>query len=257
MPKSSSNLTAPVLSIEGTEKSTVALNASVFGVETNESLVSEVIVSAQSNRRHAIANALTRGEIRGGGRKPWKQKGTGRARAGSTRSPIWRHGGVVFGPSKERNFTRKINQKARYAVVRMLLSTLVATNAVRVVEYLNGASVSTTKKAAALLNSIAGEAKKPMLVTATTDAALLKSFRNLPGVMVRSLERLGLLDLVATDLLILDSKALEAVGARYATAKREQAPVAETTEAPAKKVARKTTKKVTETVEEKSEVANA
>ena len=219
MPKPSTNLTAPVLSIEGTETSKATLSEGVFGVELNPTLMSEVIVSAQANQRHSIANALSRGEVRGGGRKPWKQKGTGKARAGSTRSPIWRHGGVAFGPSKERNFSRKINQKARYAVVRMLLSTLAANDAVRIIDGLQGSSLTTTKKAAVFMNTVANDARRPMLVTANADSELLKSCRNLQSVMIRSMERIGLLELAMTDLIILDSKALEALTNRYASSK--------------------------------------
>ncbi len=214
-------LSAPVLDVAGQPLRTVNLAPELFAVTANPALVSEVLVSAQANQRHPIADTLHRGEVRGGGRKPWRQKGTGRARQGSTRSPHWRHGGVAFGPTSARNFSRKINVKAHRAVVRMLLSALATDGHIRAVDGLGGNTLPTTKAAATFLNAVAGTARRPLLLTATADRQLLKSARNLGGVLVRSLERLGVLDLALTDQLILDVAALEPLVDRYAIKKLE------------------------------------
>ncbi len=212
------SLTLPVHALDGqASDATVALAPAVFAVATNPILVSEVTVSAQANRRHAIANTLTRGEVRGGGKKPWQQKGTGRARAGSTRSPLWRHGGTVFGPAKERNFTRKINAKARAGATRMVLSALAEAGQIYLVDGLTGAKLTTTKQVAAFMNTNAATARHPMLLTQSADKALLRAARNLNGVMIRSMDRLGFLDLMLADQLILDRAALTALTARYAS----------------------------------------
>jgi large subunit ribosomal protein L4 len=199
----------------GNELRTMELAASLFAVPANASLISEVLVSALANRRHPIADTKTRGEVRGGGRKPWRQKGTGRARQGSTRAPHWRHGGVVFGPTSERNFTRKINRRARRAVMAMLLSDLVRARQLRLVDALNGTTVTSTKRLATFLNGSAGSARRPLLLTGQSDPGLLRAARNLPRVAVRSLDRLGLVDLATTDQMFLDPSALEPLTTKY------------------------------------------
>ena len=106
----------------GKELSQTRLPAEVFGIEINHDLVHQVVVSQMANRRQIIAHTKDRGEVSGGGRKPWRQKGTGRARHGSIRSPLWRHGGVTFGPTKERVFKKKINTKMKRGALLMVLS---------------------------------------------------------------------------------------------------------------------------------------
>ena len=107
---------------EGKAVSTVELDPAVFGVKPNSAVLHQAVVAQQANARTALAHTKTRGEISGGGKKPWKQKGTGRARAGSIRSPIWRGGGIVFGPRKIRNFSKKLNRKVHRAAILMALS---------------------------------------------------------------------------------------------------------------------------------------
>jgi len=229
--------------LDGVETSTTTLDERVFGVAVNPALVSEVTVSSEANRRHPVAHTLTRGNVRGGGRKPWRQKGTGRARAGSTRSPIWRHGGTAFGPLNDRNFFRKINRKARIAAMRMILSALVEDQNVYLIDALKSEKLATTKQAATLLNTAAPKAVRPMLLTASADATILRAGRNLNGLMIRSLERLGFLDLMRADRLILDTAALTALTARMG-GEAPVAPVA-TPAATEKKPAAKRARKVT------------
>jgi large subunit ribosomal protein L4 len=113
---------AKIYNQEGKEAGKITLQESVFGVPWNADLVHQVVVSMQSNAREAIAHTKTRGEVRGGGKKPWKQKGTGRARHGSTRSPIWVGGGVAHGPRNDKNFSRKVNKKMKAKALYVILS---------------------------------------------------------------------------------------------------------------------------------------
>lgn len=115
----------PIYNLKGEKAGTMELPQDIFGISINADLLHQVVVSQQSSARHSIAHTKTRGEVRGGGRKPWKQKGTGRARHGSTRSPIWVGGGVTFGPRNERNFEKKINKKMRQKALIMALSSKV------------------------------------------------------------------------------------------------------------------------------------
>ena len=111
-----------VLNIKGEKVKDITLNETVFGIEPNDAVLYDAITLARNNERQASANTKTRSEVSGGGRKPWKQKGTGRARQGSTRAPHWYHGGVVFGPTPDRNYTKKMNKKERKLALKSALS---------------------------------------------------------------------------------------------------------------------------------------
>jgi len=108
--------------LQGTAIGEVELDEKIFGVPEKPAVIHQVVISQQRNSRQVLAHTKTKGEVRGGGKKPWKQKGTGRARAGSSRSPLWRGGGVTFGPLKERNFSAKVNKKMKNLALRMILS---------------------------------------------------------------------------------------------------------------------------------------
>jgi len=120
-------ITLPIYSVEGREIETIKLNPAVFGIEVNKDAVYQVVNAYRANQRQGLASTKTRGEVSGGGRKPWKQKGTGRARVGSTRSPLWRHGGVVFGPHP-RDFSVTLPQKIRNLALKSVLSAKVKEN---------------------------------------------------------------------------------------------------------------------------------
>lgn len=133
----------PVLNQQGEEVGTALLPKDVFEVKLNRDLVYQVAVSQMANRRKVLANTKDRGEVSGGGRKPWRQKHTGRARAGSTRSPIWRHGGVAMGPTKERVFKKKINKKMKRIALSMVLSEKAKNNLLIIVDGLKLEKVKT------------------------------------------------------------------------------------------------------------------
>lgn len=125
-----------VYNLEGKEKEKIDLSDSVFFVPMNEDLVHQVYVAIASNKRQVLAHTKTRGERAGSGKKPWRQKGTGRARVGSVRTPVWKKGGVVFGPRKDRNYSQKINQKMKVSAIKMVLSEKLKNGSLVVIENL-------------------------------------------------------------------------------------------------------------------------
>ena len=155
----------------------VDLNDSIFGVEVNEALVHEAVVTQKANARAILAHAKDRSEVRGGGKKPWRQKGTGRARHGSRRSPIWSGGGITFGPTKQRNFARKMNKKARRKALFMTLSDKVANKAFIVVDDLS--TEGKTKDVAALLKALPRIGKRTLLVTKPENMNVRRAAQNI------------------------------------------------------------------------------
>jgi large subunit ribosomal protein L4 len=153
-----------------------------FGVKINPVLLSTVIVTLQKNRRTPVAHVRTRGEVRGGGRKPWRQKGTGRARHGSIRSPIWRGGGVTHGPRNDRIFSGKINQKAKNQALAMAFAIKKAAGEVIIVDSTAFLSSFRTKEAAVYLRKVAGTTRSLLLINDTVSPELSRSVRNLPRV---------------------------------------------------------------------------
>jgi large subunit ribosomal protein L4 len=193
---------------------TVALDAAAFEVGFNMPLVHESVRAELNARRQGTASTRTRGEVSGGGAKPWRQKGTGRARAGSSRSPVWTGGGVVFGPTP-RHYTVKVNRKARRAALRCALS-LHAERASLAVFNASGFDAPSTSQAADLLDGWDRPAPGAMtLVLLTADeAAAGKSFRNIPRVDVMPVEDVGVADIVGAASLLISEAALPVVVAR-------------------------------------------
>ena len=191
---------APILG--GTKKA--KLDADVFGAPFNGPLVHEVVVAELAARRRGTHATKTRGMVRGGGAKPWRQKGTGRARAGSTRSPIWTGGGTVFGP-QPRHYTVKVNRKARRAALRSALSLHADRKSIFALDPADFEGPS-TKRAAGLLADRRGGSVLVVLGGEESDAA--KSFRNLAGVSVVPTEAVGVADIVGHATLVLSQVAL-------------------------------------------------
>lgn len=192
--------------MEGKEVGKVELPESLFGAKRNDTLVSQVVVSMQANARRAVAHTKGRGEVRGGGRKPWKQKGTGRARHGSIRSPIWRGGGVTHGPKKEEVYTKKINKRMRAQALAVALSQKHKRGTVLFVDQLS-LSTPKTKDARAVLTGLASVKGFEPLTTRRTNAALIllgkndptvvKSFRNMGNVLVDEVRNANPVDLMS------------------------------------------------------------
>lgn len=205
---------ALVYNMEGKEVGKETLPKGLFDVEMNDKLVADVIVAQNANARAAIAHTKDRSEVRGGGRKPWRQKGTGRARAGSNRSPIWRGGGVTFGPTKERNFAKGVNKKAKRTALAMALSAQANAKAILLVKdmKLDGK----TKQAAALLNAIAPEARHKLMVLPGKDEKIARSTKNLSNVELSGANSLNVRDVLKADALIMPVEALKVIEKTYA-----------------------------------------
>lgn len=186
----------------------VELDKSIFSVEVkNHELLKLAYDAYLANSRSSHAKTLKRGEVRGGGKKPWKQKGTGRARFGSTRNPIWRHGGVAFGRTGEENFTKKITKSAKRQAVKQALSLKNAEKAIKVVKY---DFKGQTKDAAKLLNTEKLNDKNVLMVTAEKTDMMLRSTNNLPNVKLVRATYLNVFDLLNADAILFDEAALKA-----------------------------------------------
>jgi large subunit ribosomal protein L4 len=198
---------APVL---GATK-TVALDDAAFGARFNGPLVHESVRAELNARRQGTASTKTRGEARGGGAKPWRQKGTGRARAGSSRSPLWAGGGTAFGP-KPRHYTFKVNRKERRAALRSALSVHAERGTIAVLDPTDFGEPS-TKQAAALIDDWT-QGGSILVVLSEEQARVALSFRNLAGVSVLPADGVGVADVVRAAALLLTEEALEQVTAR-------------------------------------------
>jgi len=200
-------------------KGKLTLDDEVFGAPFNGPLVHECVVAELAARRQGTHATKTRGMVRGGGAKPWRQKGTGRARAGSSRSPVWTGGGTVFGPSP-RHYTVKVNRKARRAALRSVLSLHAERGSLFGVDA-GGFDAPSTKQAAGLLDETRGGATLVVLTQEEADAA--KSFRNLASVLVLDAENTGVADLVRPGTLIASQSAIDALTARATKKDRKEA----------------------------------
>ena len=194
-----------VYNLQGSEVESVELADEVFGAEYNESLIHQAVVTYLANQRQGTKSTLTRSEVAGGGRKPWRQKGTGRARQGSIRSPQWVHGGVVFAP-KPRDFSKKLNTAMKRGAFVSALSTMAKENALVVVDQMN--LEPKTKEAVKALNAL----KLNRRVTVVTDGVCenaLRAFSNIPEVSVTTADVLNTYDLVVSDYVLITKDAVK------------------------------------------------
>ncbi|MCY8720739.1 50S ribosomal protein L4 [Bacillus sp. S10C12M] len=192
----------------GSTAGDIELNASVFGIEPNESVVFDAILMQRASLRQGTHKVKNRSEVRGGGRKPWRQKGTGRARQGSIRSPQWSGGGVVFGPTP-RSYSYKLPKKVRRLAIKSVLSSKVIDNNIIVLEDLT-LDTAKTKEMAAILKGLSVE-KKALIVTADANEAVALSARNIPGVTVVEANGINVLDVVNHEKLLITKAAVEKV----------------------------------------------
>ncbi len=208
------SMEATVYGMDGKSTGTVALAESIFGLAWNSDLVHQVMLSMQSTARQPIAHTKTRGEVRGGGKKPWRQKGTGRARHGSTRSPLWVGGGVAHGPRNDKNYDRKINKSMKVKAFLTALSRKYRDGEILFVDSLSIASPKTSA-ATAFLNTIAKTkgferlAYKPknaaFIALSKKDVNTEKSFRNISSVVVDEVRNTNLLDILNHTFVIIEN----------------------------------------------------
>ena len=197
-----------VLNQKGQFGEALELIPEIFEVDLDWSLVHEAVVAQEANSRHVIAHTKDRGEVRGGGKKPWKQKGTGRARHGSSRSPIWIGGGVTFGPTKFRSFSKKMNKQARQKALRMVLTDKVKRECFFVVDSFSFENKK-TKEFAGLLTALSLVDKPVLVLGAPEDRDLKRMTRNISRITASSIMSLNIVDLLRYEYVICSKPALD------------------------------------------------
>ena len=202
-----------VYDISGKKVDTIELNEQVFGIEPNEAIVHSVITNYLANQRQGTQSTKTRAEVRGGGKKPWRQKGTGRARQGSIRAPHWIKGGIALGP-KPRNYTYRINKKEKKLAVRSILSSKVVENNIVVVNKFDFEEIKTREMADSLKNLKVDS--KALIVIADKDEKVQKSARNIEGVRTTSAATINAYDLLNYKKLVITVDAVKKLEEVYA-----------------------------------------
>ncbi|MCK4799943.1 50S ribosomal protein L4 [Candidatus Parcubacteria bacterium] len=202
-----------VYNLEGKETEEVELSEEIFDVKVKDDLVHQAFVAHISNSRQVLADTKNKGEVRGGGKKPWKQKGTGRARHGSSRSPIWRGGGVTFGPTTERNYSKKINKKMKAKALHMVLSSKVKDKELIILDDPKLNKVSTKLMSNTLKKlPISG---KILLSLGKKDDRVFKSVKNIPNTSMIASDSLNIADLLKNKFLIINKDGIKKIEEVY------------------------------------------
>ena len=202
-----------VLNMAGAEVGTVELSDAIFGIEPNPVVVHEVVKNHLANCRQGTQSALTRAEVSGGGRKPWRQKGTGHARQGSTRAPQWTHGGIVFAP-KPRDYSYVLNKKVKRLALKSVLSSKAAEGKLVVIDSIKMDAIKTAEFRK-FLNAVKVDGKA-VVVTPEVDTVIVKSARNIPGVLTTVANILSVYDIINAQYLVVDQAALAKIEEVYA-----------------------------------------
>lgn len=205
--------TVAVLNMAGKEVEKIELAEGVFGIEPNVSVMNDMVKAYLANQRQGTQSALTRSEVSGGGRKPWRQKGTGRARQGSTRAPQWTHGGIALGP-KPRDYSYTLPKKVKRLALKSAFSTKVADNDLIVVDNIAVEDYK-TKTVVEMLSKL-GADKKALIVMPEVDQKLIKSAANIPGVKTALVNTINVYDILNCDKFIVAKSALEKIEEVYA-----------------------------------------
>ena len=195
-----------IITTDGTKNGQLDLPAAL-ATEPKKELLHQAVVTYLANQRTANAHTKTRGEVRGGGRKPWKQKGTGRARAGSSRSPIWVGGGITFGPRNDRNYSLRMPDRMKRLALGMAVSAKAAAGELQIIEALT-LNAPKTKEIHAILQKIHGDARSVLIVTAAPDATLLQATNNLPYATITTASDLNVYDLLSFHQVLMTSDAM-------------------------------------------------
>ena len=202
-----------VVDMEGKQVGSIDLSESVFGIAPNTAVMHQMVVNYLANQRHGTQSALTRAEVSGGGRKPWRQKGTGRARQGSTRSPQWTHGGIVFAP-KPRSYRFTVNKKVRRLAMKSAFSAKAVDKGIIIVDSIAMTEYK-TKKIAAMLEAIGAE-KKALIVLPENNSMIVKSASNIPGVKTAQVNTLNVYDILNAGTLVIAKDAVSKIEEVYA-----------------------------------------
>lgn len=202
-----------VLDMSGSKVGTIELSDAIFGIEPNAAVMHHMVVNYLANQRQGTQSALTRAEVSGGGKKPWRQKGTGHARQGSTRAPQWTHGGIVFAP-KPRDYSYTVNKKVRRLAMKSAFSSKAADNDIIVIDSITTEEYK-TKVIAEMLKAVGAE-KKALIVLPEVDKKVINSARNIPGVKTAQVNTLNVYDMLNADKLIIVKSAVEMIEEVYA-----------------------------------------
>ena len=202
-----------VLNMAGNQVGEVELSSAIFGIEPNMHVVHEVVKNHLANCRQGTQSALTRAEVSGGGKKPWRQKGTGHARQGSTRAPQWTHGGIVFAP-KPRSYRYVLNKKVRRLALKSVLSAKAADGRIIVVDSIAMDAIK-TKAFRGFLDAVQCDGKA-VVVTPEVNETVVKSARNIPGVLTTTAKLLNVYDILNAKYLVIDQAALATIEEVYA-----------------------------------------
>lgn len=205
--------TLKVYNQEGKGVSKIELNAAIFSLPWNDDLVHQAVRTNFANKRQVLASVKDRSEVRGGGRKPWRQKGTGRARHGSIRSPLWRGGGVTFGPEGERNFKLKINKKMAKKAVLIILSAKARDNEILILEDIK-LPRPMTKEMAKIISSFP-KVKSALFALSGANEDIKMAARNLPNLKITNINNLNILDILKYQYLILTKSGIEYLEKKY------------------------------------------
>ena len=203
---------ANLYDMAGKQIGEIELSEAIFGIEPNEAVVHEVVKNHLANCRQGTQSALTRGEVSGGGKKPWRQKGTGHARQGSTRAPQWTHGGIVFAP-KPRTYRYTLNKKVKRLALKSALSDKAASGSILVVDGLELPEIK-TKTMKTFLDAV--QVTKSVVITPEVNDVVVKSARNIPGVVTTTAKILSVYDIVNAKQLVIDKAALAIIEEVYA-----------------------------------------
>jgi large subunit ribosomal protein L4 len=209
-------ISVPTYNLQGEKSGKIELAENVFGLKMNQDLVHQVINAQLANSHHNYAHTKGRGDVRGGGVKPWRQKGTGRARHGSIRSPLWRGGGVVFGPRSEKIYAHKVNKKAKKKALFMVLSSKLKDNELTILDELK-INEPKTKSMASLLGKIFKGAKKPKVLVAINkkDDNILRAAKNLPDAKIILANSLNVMDILSFKYFLLDREGVKIIEKTY------------------------------------------
>lgn len=210
----------PVYNLNGNKIKDIELSPRIFGVKVKPAVVHQVVMAQMANARQVLAHTKTKGEVRGGGRKPWRQKGTGRARHGSIRSPLWIGGGVTFGPRKDRNFTQQVNKKQKQLALAMCLSDKVASNGLVVLDELKSAEAK-TKALSNWLKDLKAKieelkkSKKFLLVLAKNDKGIIRAALNFKNINTILADSLNCVELLKADAILTSEEAIKIIEEHY------------------------------------------
>ncbi len=210
--------------MKGEKVGTAMLPPEIFDIKINPDLVHQAVVTQLANRRQVLAHAKDRGEVRGGGRKPWRQKGTGRARHGSIRSPLWKGGGATFGPTKNRVFKKKINKKMKKKALFMVLTSKVKDNELILLDKLEAKEPKTKTMAETLKNLFKEDIKNKkqpsvLVVISKKDENIIRAARNIPKTKILRADSLNVLDILSFKYLLMPKEAIKVIEKTYGSVK--------------------------------------